>query len=259
MIRNLTFNTDLSVEFNLNLVVGVQDDGSPESEKHFECHVKFDSLRSEDHFISDMRGDPSYYLIEFEYQPSENCKREVVRDLFGYDKERAVDNSFFLPLDQKTTFQGEALALGFAGYPGLVGGNYVRMIYFSSVIITTLGLGDIVPIGMRARICVGFESVLGILLLGLFLNSVSWRATQSKDGEKTLPPSRPSGPEPAAHRGPNLAAPQHMTLSDQTVKFIQERAAQSKAELATSEPADLPEEVPDHSASMLEGPHKPSD
>lgn len=47
--------------------------------------------------------------------------------------------------------------------------NFVRMLYLSAVTITTLGYGDIVPLSTKARFLVAFESVLGLVFIGLFL------------------------------------------------------------------------------------------
>lgn len=51
--------------------------------------------------------------------------------------------------------------------------NYLRMLYFSTVVITTLGFGDIVPVSDLARIVVASEAILGIIFIGLFLNNLS--------------------------------------------------------------------------------------
>jgi len=56
------------------------------------------------------------------------------------------------------------------GFPGQ---SFVRFFYFSAVTITTLGYGDIVPMTDRARLLVAIEAILGIVLAGLFLNSVA--------------------------------------------------------------------------------------
>ena len=49
--------------------------------------------------------------------------------------------------------------------------NFWRMLYFSTVTITTLGYGDIIPISNTARMLIALESFLGLLLIGLFINS----------------------------------------------------------------------------------------
>jgi hypothetical protein len=54
-----------------------------------------------------------------------------------------------------------------------IGGSYPRMLYFSIVVITTLGLGDIVPLTWLARILVGGEAVIGVLIAGLFFYAIS--------------------------------------------------------------------------------------
>lgn len=59
------------------------------------------------------------------------------------------------------------------GFPSKSSGTYARMFYFSAVTITTLGYGDIVPITNLARLLVAIESILGIVLIGLFLNSLA--------------------------------------------------------------------------------------
>lgn len=51
--------------------------------------------------------------------------------------------------------------------------RYIRMLYFSTVTHTTLGYGDIVPINTVARSLVAFQSILGIVVMGLFLNSIA--------------------------------------------------------------------------------------
>ena len=50
--------------------------------------------------------------------------------------------------------------------------SFVTMLYFSTVTITTLGYGDIVPLTDLAKFLVALESLLGIILIGLFLNSI---------------------------------------------------------------------------------------
>lgn len=52
-------------------------------------------------------------------------------------------------------------------------GDYWKMFYFSSVTITTLGFGDIVPITNKARILVSLEAIIGVVIIGLFLNSLA--------------------------------------------------------------------------------------
>ena len=65
------------------------------------------------------------------------------------------------------------------GDPKEASGLYIRMCYFSAIIITTLGFGDISPVTTDARVFVGAEAVLGVVIIGLFLNAVAqeWRRT----------------------------------------------------------------------------------
>ncbi|WP_417432272.1 potassium channel family protein [Kiloniella sp.] len=50
--------------------------------------------------------------------------------------------------------------------------RFMRMLYLSTVTITTLGYGDIVPVTDTSRLLISLESILGIILIGLFLNSI---------------------------------------------------------------------------------------
>ena len=43
------------------------------------------------------------------------------------------------------------------------------MFYLSTVTITTLGYGEIVPITTPARLLVAFEAFLGTVIIGLYL------------------------------------------------------------------------------------------
>jgi hypothetical protein len=69
------------------------------------------------------------------------------------------------------------------GISSAIGGNPWRMLYLSVVVITTLGLGDIVPLTGWARTLVGCEAVSGILFAGLFLNALAYRASHPPSNE----------------------------------------------------------------------------
>jgi hypothetical protein len=53
--------------------------------------------------------------------------------------------------------------------------NFRRMLYFSATTVTTVGFGDITPISDRARAWTAAEAVSGIVVIGLFLNSLATR------------------------------------------------------------------------------------
>lgn len=54
--------------------------------------------------------------------------------------------------------------------------SFYESIYFSAVTITTLGYGDISPNGSISQLTSASEAVLGIVTIGLFLNSLSRRS-----------------------------------------------------------------------------------
>lgn len=59
----------------------------------------------------------------------------------------------------------------------------VNSIYFSVVTITTLGYGDILPITNVGKSLVASESIIGIILIGIFLNSI-WSNFSEKINEE---------------------------------------------------------------------------
>jgi hypothetical protein len=69
---------------------------------------------------------------------------------------------------------------GAKGNAVAISGAWWRTVYFSSIVITTVGFGDIVPITPLARMLVAFEAVLGIALAGLFLNAIAYRASRAR-------------------------------------------------------------------------------
>lgn len=59
------------------------------------------------------------------------------------------------------------------GDPTAASGAFLRMTYFSAVAATTTGFGDISPVSRLARGAVTLESVLGVVMIGLFLNGLA--------------------------------------------------------------------------------------
>jgi voltage-gated potassium channel len=56
--------------------------------------------------------------------------------------------------------------------------------YFSVVTITSLGFGDIYPAaGTTGRLLVAIEAIMGILIIGIFLNDIAMRQTIRLDKE----------------------------------------------------------------------------
>jgi hypothetical protein len=96
-----------------------------------------------------------------------------------------IDASFdndliFLDIPSELMGDIRSYASGSQGVGSAVEGNFIRMLYLSGVTITTLGFGDIVPVTTPARILILTESVLGIVLIGLFLNALSYERGQDE-------------------------------------------------------------------------------
>jgi hypothetical protein len=51
--------------------------------------------------------------------------------------------------------------------------SLIEMFYFSAMTITTVGYGDIVPVSRIARVLCGLEAILGVVIVGFFVNSAA--------------------------------------------------------------------------------------
>jgi hypothetical protein len=69
------------------------------------------------------------------------------------------------------------------GNPDKLTGKLMRFMYLSSMTITTLGFGDIVPVSDRARFAVACEAIYGVVVVGLFLNAVARRGLLRSHGD----------------------------------------------------------------------------
>lgn len=84
---------------------------------------------------------------------------------------RMSDRQFMLLTDLSYALDGNAL-----GHYG----RFSRAIYLSATVITTLGFGDMVPVSDEARHIVTLQSMMGIIVIGLFLNSLASKRTRDK-------------------------------------------------------------------------------
>jgi hypothetical protein len=84
----------------------------------------------------------------------------------------------FIILSPQVQSRIEAYLAAQKGFPSAASGSFLRMLYFSAITITTIGYGDIVAITPWARTLVGCEAVLGIVIIGLFLNAVAGESAE---------------------------------------------------------------------------------
>ena len=62
-----------------------------------------------------------------------------------------------------------------------VGTSVWHGMYLSAVVITTLGPRDVVPTNLVAKTLVASETILGVVFVALFLNSIAYRASRRGD------------------------------------------------------------------------------
>lgn len=132
---------------------------------------KFDiSIRPD--LIVGLRGDPGQHVLKFPQSVKENAWPVPDQEIFP-NPGNSLARSGTLIISPDLQNRITNLHNSFRGFPALSSGAYQRMLYFSAVTQTTLGYGDVVPISDRTRLAVAFQTVLGIIMIGLFLNSLA--------------------------------------------------------------------------------------
>jgi hypothetical protein len=119
-------------------------------------------------------------VLESDSSPIRDNRARLFAAVFG-----APDRVVAAPLlafDAEEAARYESVLRGYRGDALAVSGQLARMCYLSAEVITTLGLGEIVPITPPARALVAAEAVLGIVFAGLFLNALAYRASTSRAG-----------------------------------------------------------------------------
>jgi hypothetical protein len=115
-----------------------------------------------------------FYSSPFNH--NKELEKAFKRKLFPYDYTNVSPDIFILPIKRSLDSKIIDFANATIGFPSKQSGHFYRMLYLSAVTITTLGYGDIVPITNLARMLIAVESVLGIILIGLFLNAISYES-----------------------------------------------------------------------------------
>jgi hypothetical protein len=188
-VRNLTTSDGQHIDFQVrgllyNPNLKIENDPYKKIRPNvlFFCNVSVDpSITGFALIISDSDGRsilwhpmasqrPSPIWFRFSY--SDACPESETAQVFSLDRG-------FLAAESPPELAAQSLQFlnGFKGSASDVSGNFWRMLYMSAVVITTLGLGDIVPISPLARALVALEAVIGIMIAGLFLNAVAARAS----------------------------------------------------------------------------------
>lgn len=99
-------------------------------------------------------------------------------------------NELFLSYDTYSLL--DTFRLASLGDPRQGTESWWRFLYLSAVTITTLGFGDITPVSTTARLLVGFQAVLGVVLIGLFLNRTAGRVRRGRAQASRPPDDRPT-------------------------------------------------------------------
>lgn len=93
--------------------------------------------------------------------------------IFNENDMKFVEEPFYIYMSPESYKNANTLFSILKGFPFEMKGGFLRYLYLSATTLTTLGLGDIYPLTAWARFWIIIETLLGILIIGLFLNSLA--------------------------------------------------------------------------------------
>ncbi len=105
---------------------------------------------------------------------------------FHYDLSNYQSGAFsVLPISLNLYNRIIDIGQDFRGILPKVNGHYIRMLYFSTGVATSSAFGEIVPVSTRARIFAISETLIAVIFIGLFLNSLAFGIGEaSRNAEK---------------------------------------------------------------------------
>lgn len=180
---------DSLIDCQVNVIYGVYDEKGEVIEKGFPLFfdLKYESnkqlmLQTDHDFFDERYG----YHIAVQINERINYFVDVdYRDLemiFHIPDEDVYVTPMLLMNREVSDLFSEYLRVN-KGLTSSADDSFSRMLYLSMITISTLGFGDIVPLTNIARILVGLESVMGVIYLGAFVNSImssDWTTANSE-------------------------------------------------------------------------------
>jgi len=80
-----------------------------------------------------------------------------------------------IKIDEGIEKEIQDFLLASKGFSNDINNHFLSMLYLSAVTITTIGYGDIVPITLITRMLITIEALIGMTLMGIFLNNITYR------------------------------------------------------------------------------------
>jgi hypothetical protein len=100
-----------------------------------------------------------------------------LKELFPNFERGFNKNLINFPMPINTRDEIVKFGEAYRGFPDQIIGSFNRMLYFSAGVATSTTFGDIVPLTDHARTLVALQSILAIILIGLFMNSLALTLT----------------------------------------------------------------------------------
>lgn len=185
-ISDLYIN-DYAAYFSMNIISIKTTNGEIMSLSNyhigFNDYEKYEEGHSQPHtvFIYDDEAFPFWYGGRLQFLFNKN--NLVIRPhsvVPNYTNKKTPNDKGFLLFSDALINKLCSYSKAQEGFPSFTSGDYSRMFYLSAITITTVGFGDILPITPLARVLVSIEAIWGIIIIGLFLNSLANRIRYKK-------------------------------------------------------------------------------
>jgi Ion channel len=164
----------VKLQFTVVVALGEKKDFFHTIPMYIHCNIDGDELTETRRIEQNSRSVMYKVHIENDESQGDTDKFprywDVVREFFLIS---SVDHDGALYLGAVDDAVLQSLFAGIRGDPTRFSKSFLRMLYFSVTVITTIGFGDIVPMTPLARFSVAIEGMLGIVLAGLFVNAAA--------------------------------------------------------------------------------------
>lgn len=137
------------------------------------------------------------YRFAKAFFPTESVRRTQIKGDASREDTSASLPEMTMPISKHLDAAILELERVIQGDLSKVGADFWRMVYLSAVTITTLGYGDLTPLTTPTRLLLSSEAVLGIVIIGSFINAGSKRRNKRKTpkSKSVVPVSETDLPE----------------------------------------------------------------
>lgn len=195
-VTNLNFALP-EINFTINFNIG-RNDGERHSYTTFPCQIsmncvsmstQFHKITNEpyvhiiDNHSSNFNNQNIYYTLRTQHIKYFDTLPKILKKFYPWREINTGEEILYnrLVINDDVSDRFKFLSSAQNGFPYKLQGSFVRFLYFSSTTQTGLGPGDILPLSNRVRFFVILQTILGLVLMGLFLNAIALNVSEKRN------------------------------------------------------------------------------